>query len=185
MFGNVERMAAPRIGLLTRRIVLSVSALLCMVGLVRIGRSFVVDGSLRLGNPISDAPKEQAALLVAQPLTVRAEVTRVAGSAGVRLGETCQFLVEQRPRDARSFYCNAQVMCGGKLLYGGPDRGFFACRFYDGERRDVVGADPSTTRQDKDGALSLDTRSGVLRVWDDASGPSGEFQVEAEVLSAQ
>jgi hypothetical protein len=185
MFRSIERMAAPRIGLLARRIVLGVSALLCTAGLVRIGRSFVVDGSLRFGNPISDAPREQAALLVAPPLTVRAEVTRVAGSAGVRPGESCHFLVEQRPRDARSFYCNAQVMCGGKLLYGGPDRGFFSCRFYEGERRDVEGADPSTTREDKDGAISLDTRSGVLRLWDDASGSNGAFEVEAEVLSAQ
>lgn len=178
-------MAAPRIGLLTRRIVLGVSALVGVAGLVRIGRSFVVDGSLHFGNPVGPAPREQAALLVAPPLTVRAEVTRATGSAGVQLGDACQFLVEQRPRDAHSFYCNAQVMCGGKLLYGGPERGFFPCRFYEGERRDVVGADPSTTRQDKDGAISLDTRSGVLRLWDDPTGPIGGFEVEAEVLSAQ
>ena len=168
-----------------RRSVLAVSALFCIAGLVRIGRSFVVDGSLRFGNPIGEAPPQQAALLVAQPLTVRAEVTRVTGATVAQLGESCQFLVEQRPRDARSFYCNAQVMCGAKLLYGGPDRGFFPCRFYEGDRRDVIGTDPSTTREDKDGALSLDTRSGVLRVWDDASGPHGAFELEAEILSAQ
>jgi hypothetical protein len=185
MFEHVERMAAPRIGLVARRSVLAVSALFCLVGLVRIGRSFVVDGNLRFGNPIGEAPRAQAALLAAAPLSVRAEVTRVVGAAVAQLGEACQFLVEQRPRDEGSFYCNAQVLCGGKLLYGGPDRGFFACRFYEGERRDVIGTDPNTTREDKDGALSLDTRSGVLRVWDDPSGPHGAFELEAEVLSAQ
>jgi hypothetical protein len=154
--------------------------------LVRIGRSFVVDGALRLGNPISEGKHDEAPpQLVAPPLTVRAEVTRVAGNGIVRPGESCHFLIEQRQRDARSFYCNAQVMCGGKLLYGGPERGFFPCRFYEGERRDVVGADPSTTREDKDSGFTIDTRSGVLRVWDDASGPHGAFDVEAEVLSAQ
>lgn len=185
MFENIDRMAATSRGLLARRVVLGVSALLCIAGLVRVGRSFVVDGSLRFGNPVSSGAHEEASLQVAPPLTVRAEVTRVTGSAILQPGEICHFLVEQRPRDARSFYCNAQVMCGGKLLYGGPERGFFPCRFYAGERRDVVGADPSTTREDKDSALSLDTRSGVLRIWDDASGANGAFDVEAEVLSAQ
>jgi hypothetical protein len=70
-------------------------------------------------------------------------------------------------------------------LYGGPERGFFACRFYQGERREVVGTDPSTTAEDKDSGLNLDTRTGVLRVWDDASGANGAFDMEAEVISAQ
>ena len=183
MFESIDRMAASRLGTLARRVVLGVSALLCTMGLMRIGRSFVVDGHVRLGNPIRGEGREENALQGSAPLTVRAEVTRVGGAPVVQLGETCHFLVEQRQRDARSFYCNAQVMCGGKLLYGGPERGFFPCRFYEGERRDVVGTDPSTTREDKDGALSLDTRSGVLRLWDDLSGPNGAFEIEAEVLS--
>jgi hypothetical protein len=48
-----------------------------------------------------------------------------------------------------------------------------------------MGSDPLTTGSDKDAALHLDTQAGVLRVWDDAHGAHGAFEVEAEVLSAR
>ena len=187
MFGSIDRMALSGSGVLARRTVLAGSALLGLVGLYWMGRSFVVDGKLRFGNPVSPIVTGENLASAPAPLSVRAEVTR-SSSALVRQGDSCEFLVEQRQRDANSYYCNAQVVCGGKLLYGGPDRGYFSCRFYDdgdGVHRDVVGSDPTTTREDKDAALQLDTRSGVLRVWDDASGNNGELELEAEVLSAQ
>lgn len=184
MFGSIDRMATLRSAIIARRIVLGLSALVCAFGLFRIGRAFLVDGKLRFGNPISAEPSE-APVLGTPPLAVKAEITRAHGASGVRPGQTCDFFVERRQRAANDFYCNAQVVCGGKLLYGGLERGFFPCRFYEGDRRDVVGSDAETTREDKDGAMRLDTRQGVLRVWDDASGSLGEFDVEAEVLSAQ
>lgn len=188
MFGRIDRMAVSGSSLLARRSVLAGSAVLGLVGLYWIGHSFKVDGKLRFGNPVSPNLPAEGPAVVAAPLSVRAEVTRSSNASLVRQGASCEFLVEQRQRDAQSYYCNAQVMCGGKLLYGGPDRGYFACRFYDGEQgehHDVVGSDPTTSDEDKDAALQLDTRAGVLRVWDDASGNHGQFELEAEVLSAQ
>lgn len=188
MFGSIDRMAVSGSGLLARRSVLAGSALLGLVGLYWIGHSFRVDGKVRFGNPVSPVSAADGVGFLLAPLSVRAEVTRSSKAELARQGDSCEFLVEQRKRDAQSYYCNAQVMCGGKLIYGGSDRGYFSCRFYDGElgeHHDVVGNDPTTTGEDKDPALQLDTRAGVLRVWDDASGSHGQFEIEAEILSAQ
>jgi len=187
MFGSIDPMVTQRSTTVARRIVLGLSALTCAFGLFWIGRAFLVDGKLRFGNPISAEqrePQSQSALGT-PPLAVKAEVTRVSGNSGVRAGQTCDFFVERRLRGENDFYCSAEVVCGGKLLYGGTDRGFFPCRFYEGDRRDVVGGEAQTTSEDKDGALRIDTRQGVLRVWDDQGGTLGEFDVEAEVLSVQ
>jgi hypothetical protein len=170
-----------------RRTLLTLSALLFVVGAYWIGRAFIVDGQLRFGNPVAGdtiggMPSDGQD---AQPRRVRAEVTRVRGAAVVRAGDKCEFLVERRPLDNGSFYCNAQVVCGGKLIYGGPERGFFACALYEEPRRDIVGSDPSTTSADHDAALHLDTQAGVLRVWDDARGVLGAFEIEADVLDVQ
>lgn len=172
-------------GLYTRRVVLGLSAALGLVGLYWIGRSFVVDGQLRFGNPVDRALPRDADVLMPVPLAVRAEVTRVTGNPVVRAGDKCEFLVQRLVQRGGAMQCNAQVVCGDKLLYGGPDRGFFPCRLFEGERNEILGSDASTTRVDQDGAIHLDTRTGVLRVWDDASSALGEFQVEADVLSVQ
>ncbi len=171
-----------------RRMVLVMSAALLAVGLYRIGQGFYVNGSLRFGNPLggvlSDGFQEPGAA-DSQPRRIRAEVTRVGGNPIVRVSERCEFLVQRRPLEKGAFYCNAQVLCGGKLVYGGPDRGYFACKLYSAPRRDVVGSDPSTTSDDHDPALSLDTRAGVLRVWDDARGTHGAFEIEADVIDVE
>jgi hypothetical protein len=182
MLPSIDRMAVADTSLLVRRTVLVASAVLAGFGLYKIGHSSVVGGKLRFGNPVSGLPEPLGVL--AAPLAVRAEVTRTSGAELTRPGEICEFLVEQRQRDESSLYCNAQVTCGGTLLYGGPERGYFPCRFDDGEEREVVGNDPTTTKDDKDPALHLDTRAGVLHIWDDESGPHGAFDVEAEVLEA-
>lgn len=175
-----------------RRILLVVSAALGLVGLFWIARSFRIDGKLRFGNPTELSPLSTETP-DPQPRQVRAEVTRVRGAglvgsdvaAGVKAGDKCEFLVERRLRERDSFYCNAQVVCGGRLLFGGPDRGYFACKLFDDEHRDVVGSDPNTTSADEDAAISLNTREGVMRIWDDARGRLGEFSLEAEILSIQ
>jgi hypothetical protein len=167
-----------------RRIVLVASLALGVVGLYWIGRSFYVGGRFRFGNPV-DPTNDMPPPSNPNPRVVRAEVVRVEGKAGVRLSDKCEFLVRRRTKEDQSFECNAQVLCGDKLLYGGPGRGFFPCTLFEGQRRDVVGSDGATTAQDQDAALYLDTRSGVLRIWDDDHGLHGQFRVEADVLSVQ
>jgi hypothetical protein len=176
--------ASTRRGTTLRRLVLLVSGALSLLGVYWIARAFVIDGKVRFGNPVGEAMPDFGAGDV-EPLEIRAEVTHTKGKSGVSEGDKCEFLVERRARNEGSFYCNAQVLCGGRLLYGGPERGFFACRLFEGASRGVMGSDPSTTGADQDAAIHLDTRSGVLRIWDDARGPLGEFSVEADVLSVQ
>ncbi len=171
---------------LTRRAILVASALLAVVGIYRLSRAFVVNGELRFGNPVSSAvaridPSERSFA----PRRVRAEVTRVRGNQVVKPGARCEFLVQKKPLDNGTFYCNAQVMCASKLVYGGPNAGYFICALYEVPRRDVVGTDPATTRQDHDPAMHLDTQAGVLRVWDDERGALGAFELEADVLSVE
>jgi hypothetical protein len=169
---------------LVRKSLLLVSAALTLVGAFWIARSFRVDGKLRFGNPV-ELTGANPNMLDPQPRQVRAEVTRVRGNAVVREGDRCEFLIE-RPLSSRdAFHCHAQVVCGGRLLFGGPDRGYFVCKLYEDERRDVVGDDPNTTGSDKDAAFHINTRNGVMRIWDDDQGPLGAFDVEAEILSVQ
>ena len=108
----------------------------------------------------------------------------MVGNPVVRAGDKCDFLVERRDDASGSRWCNALVVCGGRLIFGGPNAGYFPCRLNGAsERRDVVGSEPSTTNSDGDGAIQINTAEGVMRVWDDASGVLGEFLVEAEILS--
>lgn len=116
------------------------------------------------------------------PITVHATITEVSGSPGVTVGQTCEFNVERRDRDDGSgFWCNAQVVCGGHLLYGGPMAGFFPCTLFDSPTRGVVGSDPNTTSVDQDAAFSIDTSQLTMELHDDASGPNGELHVAAHI----
>jgi hypothetical protein len=166
-----------------KRFVLLGSALLGCVGLFWIGRSFMVNGELRFGNPVGGADLLPASANTDPPRVVRAEVVRAEGGSGVRGGDKCEGLVNRHLTKDGSWMCNAQVMCGERLVYGGPERGYFPCRLDEAERREVVGTDGATTDQDKDGALYLDTRKGVMKVWDDERGTLGKFKLEADVIS--
>jgi hypothetical protein len=112
---------------------------------------------------------------------VRATVTEVSGLSDVSVGATCSADVTRHDRDDGTFWCNAQITCGSRLLYGGADAGYFPCVLYDGVRRDVVGSDPSTTVEDRDAAMSLNTIGGSLEIHDDASGPNGAVRLLAHV----
>lgn len=158
---------------------LATSALLGLMGTFWIGRSFLIDGKLRFGNPVG--VNVQGGSFDPQPRQVRAEVTRVVGASQLRPGDMCEFLVERRLRGRDSFYCNAQVVCGGRLLFGGPERGFFTCRLEEGEHREVIGTDVST--EDGDPGFTINTALGVMRVWDDGKSGNPAFEVEAEVLA--
>jgi hypothetical protein len=178
MLSLTTRMVPPDRGSIVRRTVLTVSAVLAVIGMYWITRSFSIDGKLRFGNPVA-APSDAAHDV--EPRQIRAEVTRVQGNPVVRAGDRCEFLVERRV--SATFECNAQVVCGGRLLYGGRDRGYFPCKLFEDERPNVVGSDPNTTSNDQDAAIHLNTRDGVMRIWDDEQGTLGKFDVEAEVLS--
>jgi hypothetical protein len=168
----------PRTPQAQQRAVHAASAVLFAVGLFWISKAFVVDGKFRFGNPVAESGPEALS-----PIAVRAEVTRVSDGQVVRPGQRCDFLVQQKLRQDGSYECNAQVMCGSKLLFGGPERGYFPCRITEGLRRDVVGLDPSTSRRDSDPAFKIDTHLGVLSLWDDETGELGAFRLEAEILS--
>jgi hypothetical protein len=172
-------MASPA-SVYVKRTVLFASALLGSVGLFWIGRSFLVDGKLRFGNPVSG---EVLTSELEPPRVIRAEVVRAQGDSGVRVGDKCEFLVNRHITKDGSSMCNAQVMCGERLVYGGPKRGYFPCRLDEAERREVVGTDGATTAQDEDGGFYLDTHKGVMKVWDDEHGTLGNFRLEADVLS--
>lgn len=116
---------------------------------------------------------------------VRATVTAVEGSIGVDVGAECGFAVDRRDRSDGTFWCNAQIVCGGRLLYGGPEAGYFPCTLFEQPRRDVVGSDPQTHEDDRDAAMSIDTTTGALEIWDDASGELGRFRVRARVDSVE
>ena len=128
----------------------------------------------------SEAPGDRA------PRTVRATITSMTGAAGVSVGQTCEFNVERRDSDdGAGFACNAQIVCGGHLLYGGPMGGFFPCTLFTAPTHGVVGTDPNTTGQDGDAAMSVDSVQSRLEIWDDASGANGEFRVIAHIVSCE
>lgn len=176
-----SEMATSERSAIVRKGMLLTSALLAVIGSFWIGRSFLVDGKLRFGNPPElvgggDSLEEESR-------HIRAEVTRVRGNPVVNAGDKCEFLVERHVQPIAE--CSAQVVCGGRLLYGGPRSGYFRCKLLGGEKHDLIGTDPSTTSSDQDAALHINTREGVMRIWDDERGPLGEFNVEAEILSIQ
>jgi hypothetical protein len=123
--------------------------------------------------------------MVDAPRRVVATVTSVTGAAPVSPGSACDFAVSRAPRGDGTFWCNAQVTCGGQLLYGGPNAGFFDCTLYDQPTRHVVGGEGNTTQHDGDAAMQLDTLQGILTVTDDAMGRFGAFSVTAAVQSVQ
>jgi hypothetical protein len=112
---------------------------------------------------------------------VRATITEVTGLSDVATGATCTAEVSRNDRADGTFWCNAQIRCGERLVYGGPDAGFFECVLYGGDQRDVVGSDQRTTSEDNDGAMSLNTVDGSFEVWDDATSTLGAFRIRARI----
>ena len=113
---------------------------------------------------------------------VRAIVESGLGSLPVPPQTHCDFTIQPRARPDGTYWCNAQIVCGGRLLYGGPNSGFFPCTLDDGPDRHVVGADPQTTAADTDAAMEIDSRQGRLRIRDDATGRYGRYDLTARIL---
>lgn len=120
-----------------------------------------------------------------RPRRVEAIVESVTGLSSVAPGSRCEFDVSRHDRPDGTFWCNAQVICAGQLVYGGPSAGYFDCTLYEQPERHVVGEDPNTTRDDRDAAMRLDTLRRVLTVRDDSSGPHGAFHLRARVTSVR
>lgn len=119
-----------------------------------------------------------------RPLGVSARVESVTGSRPVAPGATCSFDVERHALEQPgTYWCRAQMQCGGVLLYGGGQSGYFPCTLL--EPRGVFGEDVQTTAEDTDASMQLDTRTGVLTLRDDATGPHGAFDLRARIESVQ
>jgi len=126
---------------------------------------------------------------VVDPSTRRivATVERVSGRGlPVTVGAECAFNVERRERDdGGPYWCNAQIVCAGALVYGGRTGGYFPCELRDGPGRHVIGSDRRRTSGDRDPAMELDTVRGTLRIEDDDRGAFGRFSLEAHISSVQ
>ena len=107
-----------------------------------------------------------------EPLVFTAAITEATGSISGRISRECRFTVEPPRTDEPK--CRTQIVCDSLLLYGGPSAGFFPCRF-DPVARTVSGVDEDTTSADGDAAMTVDSTSRFLRIFDDSSGPNGEF----------
>ncbi|MCB9600111.1 MAG: hypothetical protein H6721_00755 [Sandaracinus sp.] len=108
---------------------------------------------------------------------VRARVERVEGSLPVNVGDECVLGVWRVRQDhpTGSSWCRTQLACGGELLYGGDESGFFECS------EEGVGRDAETTEHDGDPALDLRVRDGALILSDDVHGARGAFRLEASI----
>jgi hypothetical protein len=118
------------------------------------------------------------------PREVQAEVTAVTGSAPVAVGTQCRFVVDGRDRSEGGYWCNAQIVCDGRLLYGGPQAGFFPCDLSDPSRH-VSGGDAMTTSEDTDASMQIDTARGSLTIRDDANGSYGAYSLTAQIHSVR
>ena len=116
------------------------------------------------------------------PRIVNGTVTTVDGSSPVAVGATCNFNVRRQPRPDLpvGYWCNAQIVCGGTLLYGGPNAGYFPCTVGDSPPS-VVGSDPETTASDTDASMELNTTAGTLSISDDATGVHGAYTLTARI----
>jgi hypothetical protein len=118
---------------------------------------------------------------------VSAIVEEVDGLAGIDAGSACEIDVTREDRNDGTFWCNAQIVCAGRLVYGGgsgPTRaGYFDCTLYEAPRH-VVGEDASPSSGDRDPAMRIDTLRGTLRVRDDG-GSLGAFTLRARVTGVR
>jgi hypothetical protein len=112
-------------------------------------------------------------------------IDSASGATALSAGAECRFPVTRRDRPEGGYWCNAQIQCGGRLLYGGGTQGFFPCTLADPPSRHVVGTDDQTTASDGDAAIRLDTTTGTLLVQDDARGPLGAYVLTARVTSVR
>jgi len=117
--------------------------------------------------------------------TVEFEVVSVTGAALLPVGARCRFPVDRLPRSDGSYNCQARIECGGQLLYGGVENGFFECTMPDEPAGRLLGEDYSTSTSDTDAAFMVDSDSQTLTIRDDDQGPHGAYSIEGLVLVVQ
>ena len=119
--------------------------------------------------------------------SARNVVVRITESnvSGVAVGSTCSFPVTRHDRPDGTFWCRAEVRCGGQLLYGGGTAGYFDCTLYEQPQRHVVGQDFGTSGSDTDAAFRIDTLRAEMEIRDDPRGRLGAFLVRGTVTSVQ
>lgn len=122
----------------------------------------------------------------ATPLVIRANVDEIDGSRPVEPGVSCEMTVERHTLPSPpGFWCRTQILCGGKLLYGGPQAGYFYCDWSNPAVRHVRGEDGETYRIDNDAAMALDTRAQTLTIRDDDGGAHGAYTLRARVTEVR
>jgi hypothetical protein len=146
---------------------------------------FAADADSAPGDPAVTLPPRGGSAPSAPALPrvrISATVASASGSA-VPNGAECLFDVEPPP-DARSM-CRAQVVCGGQLVYGGQNAGYFPCSVAPGNPPSIAGREDDTTSADGDAAMAIDTAARTLAVRDDARGPHGAFTIVARIDAVQ
>lgn len=118
---------------------------------------------------------------VEPPIHLECTITELEGTVPIAVGDRCGFAIERHVRPDGSYQCNAQIVCGGTLLFGGAGSGFFACTIGGPPRRDVVGTDPDPSGADGDAALAIDTARGSIEIWDDEAGALGRLRARARL----
>jgi hypothetical protein len=123
----------------------------------------------------------------APPMLVRATIDSIEGASPVAVGTACEFTVERQPSPEQpsGYWCRTQIVCGGRLLYGGPSAGFFPCTLGEGTPRTVVGQDVETTSVDTDASMTIDTSTATLTIRDDSAGPFGAYGVRARITETR
>lgn len=135
-----------------------------------------------LGSGPSNPPPPDPGATSARSVTVNITESNVSG---VAVGSTCTFPITRHDRPDGTFWCRAEVRCGGRLLYGGGSAGYFDCTLYEQPQRHVVGQDLSTSAADMDAAFRIDTLRSELEIRDDARGRLGAFLVRGTVASVR
>ena len=132
---------------------------------------------------LANAPTspQRAAGVDLGPRKFDAVVTAVSGSAPVSVGAGCSVQIVGAPLAQGLYWCNAQLFCGGRLLYGGASAGYFDCSLSGPPGRHVLGHDQQTTAADSDAAFAVDTVGALLRVRDDANGMYGTYSIDARI----
>jgi hypothetical protein len=136
----------------------------------------VFSGLGDLGDDLDGESADRAEIgeLPLRELSLR--VTRTSGNAPVPVGDHCVAEIRRLEGDND---CLATVVCGPRVLYGGDEESYFDCAIED--ERHVLGADDMTTDEDGDAAITVSTPAGIFVISDDATGPFGEYEIEAQI----
>lgn len=116
------------------------------------------------------------------PRRVTATVVEVEGSSPIARGATCAFDIEIIDRQ-NGLLCHTEAVCGGYLLYGSAQNGYFPCTVEEPPGRGIDGRDVNSTAVDSDPRFEINGQNETIRIADDPTGIYGSFRVVARVDS--